>query len=317
MVGVVRAFSFLAATIVLAAGQTPKPSAWPFPTSRYNDASPSSSLPSAATPAPRDVPLQERTWSALSDQQLDALGQKALAIKPEQWRHGETPDFIIHYRRVHDALEVAREIEFDLWNVAQTLGAAPAQYQRKSHVFVFKDEDEWKEFLAQTLNPAWAHSFAHGDELFLDVHQQTGAFDSQNLAHETTHAVVARIYGARHWPLWLSEGFAEYMGEASVAARHSQNLHRQQQILTRAEMNVAELLTVNRYPADRMEVHRLYASGSKLVRYLLNRYPKEQFVKFLDRLISGETASNALVAIYGNEFADLNAFDKKFERFTR
>jgi hypothetical protein len=50
---------------------------------------------------------------------------------------------------------------------------------------------------------------------------------------------------------------------------------------------------------------------------LLNRYPKEQFVKFLDRLISGETAATALVAIYGNEFADLNAFDKKFERFTR
>jgi hypothetical protein len=40
-------------------------------------------------------------------------------------------------------------------------------------------------------------SLALGDELFLNVREQTGAFDSETVAHETTHAVVARIYGRR------------------------------------------------------------------------------------------------------------------------
>ena len=47
------------------------------------------------------------------------------------------------------------------------------------------------------------------DDLFLDVRAAQGGFDSQTLAHETTHAIVARIYGGRRWPLWLNEGFAE------------------------------------------------------------------------------------------------------------
>lgn len=33
-------------------------------------------------------------------------------------------------------------------------------------------------------------------------------------AHETTHAVVARIYRRQRWPVWLGEGFAEYVGAA-------------------------------------------------------------------------------------------------------
>src|SRR3954469_23481062 len=335
--GVVRAFRFILAVAAVgsAFAQTPRPSAWPFPNSPYYNPTPATSsawpfITPAATPiaqsasrdsntAPpaRDVPLQEKNWNALANQQVGMIGSKALAIKPEQWKHGETPNFIIHYRRMHEALEVAREIEFDLWNVAQTLGAAPAQYERKSHVFVFKDEVEWKGFLAQTSNPAWSHSFAHRDELFLDVHQQTGAFDSRNLAHETTHAVVARLYARREGPLWLNEGFAEYMGEASVAARHSQNIHRQQQALSLAEMPLAELLATPRYPADRQQVDRLYATSSKLVRYLLNRYPRELFRSLVERVSSGEPAGSALPAVYGAEFADMKAFETKFDRFTR
>lgn len=261
--------------------------------------------------------LQEKTFAQLSDQTISELGRKALAIKPEQWKQGETENFIIHYRRQHDALEVAREIEFDLWNVAQALGANKEQYAHKSHVYVFKDEDEWKQFLAQTESPSWSHSFAHGDELFLDVHGQNGAFEPENLAHETTHVVVARLYGHRLWPLWLNEGFAEYMGRASVAARHSQSLHRNQQALHGAELSVAELTAINEYPADRNRVDQLYETSEKFVRYLGNKYPKELFPKFVERLLEGDAVPRALVSVYGSDFQDMAAFQKKFERFTR
>jgi hypothetical protein len=318
----------------------PSPSAWPFPNSPYYNATPvrtasrpndwpfastpASAAPiasppaaTAGTPPPHDVALQEKTWRELSNGEVHPIGQQALDIKPEQWKHGETENFIIHYRRLGDAHEVAREIEFDLWNVAQTLGAKPAQYQRKSHVFIFKDELEWKKFLAQTNDPTWSHSLAHGDELFLNVHEQSGVFDSHSLAHETTHAVVSRIYRGRHWPLWLNEGFAEYMGDASVAARHSQNVHRNQAPLSLAQMTIAELTAVQRYPAEKAQVDRLYETSAKFVRYLFNKYPKELFPQFVDRIIAGDPPPAALVATYGSDFADMALVERKFARFIR
>jgi hypothetical protein len=302
----------------------PSPSAWPFSSPGGASSSnllPASSPPSAAqteaTPPPRLSALQQKRIEELSNREISPLGLKALNIKPEQWKQGETENFIIHFRRVADANNVAREIEFDLWYVARALEATNEQYSRKSHVYVFKDDAEWKSFLPQALQAPWVHSFAHGDELFLNVHEQTGAFDSHTVAHETTHAVVARIYRRRSWPLWLNEGFAEYMGDASVAARHSQSLRRNQQMLTSAEMTVAELMTTNRYPTDTEQVTRLYDTSAKFVRYLFNRYPKQLFPRFIERLLSGDSPVVALAAIYGDEFKDMTAFEKKFARFVR
>ena len=131
------------------------------------------------------------------------------------------------------------------------------------------------------------------------------------------HAVVARIYSGRRWPLWLSEGFAEYMGEASVAARHWRPPKSAQRKLHFAQMSVAELIATARYPEDLDAIARLYDTSAKFVRYLFNKYPRELFPKFVDRMIEGEPATTALVEVYGNEFRDMAEFEKRFARFTR
>ncbi len=271
----------------------------------------------ASTPPPRSPPLFEKTWAELSERTVSATGGDALAIKPEQWKHGETENFILHYRRVADANAVAREIEFHLWFVAKELAATREQYARKSHVYIFKDEAEWQKFLRTTNQPEWSHSFARGDELFLDVRADSGVFDSQNLAHETTHAVIARLYRNRRWPLWLNEGFAEYMARASVAARHSQSVRRNQEPLNLARLSVAELTVIDRYPEKHEDVYALYQSAEKFVRYLCNRHPRELFPRFVERLLEGEPPDAALRDVYGAEFNDMTAFERKFARFNR
>ena len=200
--------------------------------------------------------------------------------------------------------------------MAKELGATKEQYARKSHVYIFKDEREWEKFLVSRGQPAWVASLALGDELFLHVREQTGAFDSETVAHETTHAVVARIYG-RRWPLWLSEGFAEYMGRASVAAQHHQHFRRNQRVLQMAELTFAQLTSTAAYPTSPAQVQQLYQSAEKFARYLLNNYPKQLFPAFVERVLAGEPVATALVAIYGNEFNDMTAFERKFARFTR
>ena len=137
--------------------QSPSPS-WPFP-SRSPASAATPSAPRATRP-PYDVPLRQERFEALPNHEISPAGEQALAMQPAQWRHGETDNFIIHYRSMSDALQVAREIEFDLWYVAQSLGAQPEQYARKSHVYIFRDEKEWQKFLVETRAPGWVHSFA-------------------------------------------------------------------------------------------------------------------------------------------------------------
>lgn len=266
---------------------------------------------------PRETPLIEKKWEATDQTGISENGHSALKINPDKWKHAETPNFILHYRRATEARKVAREIEYDLAFIAQTLGAKPEAYARKSHVYVFQDAAEWARFLGVSGAPQWSASFALGDELFLNVREQGGgsSFDSQTLAHETTHAVIARIYQDRRWPLWLNEGFAEYMGSASVAARKGQTLSRHQKQLDFADLSLEEMSALGQYPASPAGLSRLYQSGERFVRFLMAKNPPERFVPLADQLICGKTLPEAVTAIYGDKYPDFAAFKKAYEAF--
>jgi hypothetical protein len=280
--------------------------------------------PQSQTPEPpRDIPLVEENWEQLPNQDVGEDGRLALSVKPDKWKHAETGNFILHFRRFTEARKVAREVEYDLWFVAKALGATRDQYARKSHVFIFEDEAEWAAFLPKTNTSLWAGSFANGDNLFLNVRQQNGLLDSHTLAHETTHAVVARIYGFGHserWPIWLNEGFAEYMGGTSVAARNHQLPNYQQHSLNQADFSLEELTAVKTsYPknTDPMKIGEFYRSAEKLVRFLMTRSPADRFPKFIDVIIGGATLETAVVTVYGDQYKDFDTFRKKYEAFSR
>lgn len=246
-------------------------------------------------------------------------GKTALEIAPDRWKHAETENFTLHYRRATEAQKVAREVEYDLWFVATTLGATKDRYTRKSHVYVFEDDAEWKSFIAQTRAPSWSASFAKGDELFLNVRRsnETGRFNSSTLAHETTHAVVARLYRGKRWPLWLNEGFAEYMGGASVAARKGQTVKRFQGTLQNADMPLAMMESLQTYPADETSISALYQSSEKFVRFLMNEFPRDRIAKFIDAMLDGRQAEAAVIEVYGDKVKDWSDFTRRYEKFVR
>ena len=269
--------------------------------------------------APRDTKLVEKRLEELPNQDVSEYGRKALDINPDKWKHAETENFLLHYRRVTEAQKVAREVEYYLWYVATTLGATKDRYQRKSHVYVFEDDNEWKSFLTMTAVPAWSASFARGDELFLNVRGTPGGggFNSQTLAHETTHAVVARLFRGRRWPLWLNEGFAEYMGGASVAARKGQTAKRYQAQLRAAEMSLDQLASLDGYPADELAVAQLYQTSEKFVRFLMNELPKDRIVTFIDQVLDGKSMRDAVLSVYSDKIRDWDTFMRRYERFTK
>ncbi len=317
--------SFLICALVLA-GPLPCRGQWPFGTPAGAAATPFQGFPDMNGPGDsegqqeQEVELVEKPFSELSDQEIDELGQKALAIRPEDWKHAETDHFILHYRRVTEAKKVAREVEFDIAFVANALGAKPEQYRKKSHVFIFENQNEWQTFINQTTQPSWAASFARGDELYLSL-RNTGpgqpAFDSHTLAHETTHAVVARLYPGMRWPLWLNEGLAEYMGAASVAARKNQPIRRHEHTLTFADMSLDELQQMQVYPQDPIQVAQLYETSEKLIRFIMTELPKERFTQFLGSVLAGNSLKEALLSTYPDKLASYDDFLKKYSKFTK
>ena len=288
----------------VAAPATPRPFGTPAPTNQ--------------APA-RDVPVVEKKFEELSNTDLSDIGKKALLINATEWKHAETPNFIMHFRRLTEARKVAREVEYNLWFIATALGATKERYQRKSHVYVFENEDEWKQYLTMTDVPNWSASFARGDELYLNVRHEGagGNFDSGTLAHETAHAVVARLFPRTRWPLWLNEGFAEYMGGASVAARKGQTAKRYQSRLQLAEMPLSTLESLTKYPADPDQVAQLYQSSEKFIRFLMNELPKERIVKFIEAVLNGHSMQMAVLEVYGDKIKDWRTFEKRYARFNK
>ena len=167
--------------------------------------------------------------------------------------------------------------------------------------------------------PLWAGSFARRDELFLNIRITKGneEFDSRTLAHETTHAVVARLYPFEHWPVWLNEGFAEYMAGASVAARNHQQITANQQKLEFADMPLDELFALKVYPKDQDKVDQLYQTGEKFVRFLMNELPKERFRKYVTTVLTTGDPKQSFMTVYGDKFKDFDAFEKKFKEFSK
>jgi hypothetical protein len=266
---------------------------------------------------PQEVRLEEKKFETLSNRDTDPLGVKALALQPQKWKHAETDHFIIHYRRATEAQKVVREIEYTLWFVARSLGAGKERYAKKSHVYVFQDEREWIDFRSEAGFQEWATSVAHGDNLFLHVGGVGEPFDSATLAHETTHAVVARLYPGKRWPHWLNEGFAQYMSTASQAARKHVWAQGMQRSVAEATYSPTELVAMTDYPKDKEKVWPFYQSAEKLVRFLNNEYPQDRFPRFIDAIVDGVSFQDALVKVYGDRVKDYPAFLKQYDHFTK
>ena len=269
-----------------------------------------------------EIQFEQKGWDTLSNHDVGEEGNLALSIRPTAWLHGETPNWIIHYRRITEAKRVALEIDFHIGFVAKTLGARPDQLSHKANVFVFEDDKDWKEFMSKVtaISPVspWAASFAHGQDLFLNVRNgTTGTFDSQTLAHETTHAVVSRIYPNKYCPLWLNEGFAEEMSGRSVGARMGQYNQRLLQRFQTATLNPEQLVAMRDYPLELAAVAQLYQSAEKLVRFIMTDAPLDRFPKLFEALVNGEDLTVAIPQVYPDKYPTYDVFKQRFARLPK
>jgi hypothetical protein len=267
-----------------------------------------------SAPAPGALP--EVALSRLSDRNITPLGQAALGIRPNDWKHGETPNFVYHFFQSFIATPVSVEAEYYYRIISKELEKDTAQWERKCHIFIFEKPEDWVAFQGKAALDPWTGGICAGGELFIQ-RDPARKWKGNSLGHEVAHLVVHRFFGAG-LPLWLKEGHAEYTAARGYAAYHRLRGYRARpgaQAVDPAHfIPLAKLTNALAYPRDTAEVEVFYDESERLVRFLCSAN-KPGFIVFFDALSKGNQLDNALAKGFGGRFNNLDALEREFKEY--
>jgi hypothetical protein len=257
--------------------------------------------------------LPEVDFSSLSQQDWNPLGARALAIRPLDWKHGETDHFIYHFVHSYVATPVSVEAEFHYRVIAQELGLATMPGPSgKSHIYIFEKPEDWKLFQGNAHLEPWTGGIHSCGSLFI-VRDPSYKFANNSLGHEIAHLILFHVY-QRPLPRWLDEGFAEYVSRVARAsyqrARNYNARPHSQSIPAGQLIPLSRLTTLADYPASG-EIDVFYDESERLVRFLAGVDPVA-FRALLDAVAKGESFDTALSRIYSGRFFDVAALEKEF-----
>ena len=260
--------------------------------------------------------LSEVALPQLTDHNISPLGQSALAIKLTDWKHAETANFVYHFFHGFIATPVSVEAEFYYRVVAKELEKDTAQWERKSHIYVFERAEDWKAFQQKATLDPWTGGIHTGSDLFL-LRDAEYKFKGRTLGHEITHLVLHRFFGSGI-PLWLHEGYAEYASIRAYASFERARGFRakpQSQAIPPADfVPLDKLANAHAYPAGDKQVATFYAESEKLVRFL-SATDKRGVLAFLDAMSKGNRFDTALGRSFGARFSGVDSLEREFKTY--
>jgi hypothetical protein len=266
--------------------------------------------------APDATAFEPKALNLLSQHPMTALGERALTIRTKDWKHAETTNFVLHYFTDVAGRAVASESEFYYRTISTELERNTKQWERKGHVFIFEEEPDWAQFKTVGGLEPWSGGIHSQGELFLM--RDTGKkFKGNALAHELTHLIVYRFFGAGV-PRWLHEGLAEYTATRWYASywrsRGYRAFPRSQSVDPTHYIPLSKLTSALSYPSDAEGVIAFYNESERLVRFLTAQ-DKHRFAEFLENMARGARFESALDKSYGTKFFNVDALEKQFKPY--
>jgi len=259
----------------------------------------------------KEVPLQ-----SLTDRSLTPLGQQALSIHPSDWKHAETANFVYHFYHGFIAAPVSVEAEFYYRVISKDLEKDTTQWERKSHIFIFETDADWKEFQHKGALDPWTGGIHSAGSLFIQRNPEQ-KFKGNTLGHEVTHLVIERFFGSGV-PLWLNEGYAEYSASRCYAAFNRARGYAARPTARAVPADlylpVGQLTGLMSYPQDVAQVGAFYGESQRLVRFLESA-DKRGFGVFLEAMSKGNKFETALNKGFGARFINLEALDREFKTY--
>ena len=258
--------------------------------------------------------LPEVEFSQLSQRDLNPLGEKALAIHPEQWKHSETEHFIYHFVHSYVASRVSVEAEYNYRVIAKELEREQPPGDIKSHIYIFERSEDWLQFqLFGKLEP-WTGGIHSLGSLFIQ-RNPAYKFTNNSLGHEISHLVLHRFY-SEGIPRWLDEGFAQYSSKLAHSsyqrARNYIAKPHSDAIASEDLIPLATLLSMTYPPSE--HVKTFYDESERLVRFLVAT-DKRSFLALLDALGRHQPFETAFVRNYSGKFLSIATLEERFRDY--
>jgi hypothetical protein len=131
------------------------------------------------------------------------------------------------------------------------------------------------------------------------------------------HLVVDRFFGS-NVPLWLNEGYAEYVSMRGYAAFQRARNYRMRPISSAVEraqfIPLVELTSALVYPQDVLRVEAFYAESERLTRFL-SAASKPGFGVFFEAMSKGARIETALARGFAGRFPSLEALEREFRNY--
>jgi hypothetical protein len=247
-------------------------------------------------------------WSDVSNKDLSPQARAALSINPDAWRHAETIHFLYHFKdaKLAETVYLHAEGYYDL--VKEIFDVREDTWSKKAQIFVFENADLWREFNARIGQDADRPAFTTGWELFLE-HQPHWLETPKMLAHEITHVVFFRFLDGPI-PLFLNEGFAEFIAYRALSPQADGDMYRLKTVglLKESEwIELKDLIQINSYPEDDARTEVFYKESELLIRYLVTQCPQSRFYPLVQEISRGTAFPDAVSKLYGMDFADFAA----------
>lgn len=260
--------------------------------------------------------IAEVKWEALSDRNLSSLGTAALRIRPGDWKHAESTNFIYHFFQGFIATATSVEAEFYYRVISKELDRDTTQWERKSHIFIFERPEDWAIFQKLGSLDRWTGALHSGHELF--IQRDPGSkFKGSSLGHEVAHLVIHRFFGAGV-PLWLNEGYAEYASSRAYASYHRARGYAAKPYSNAVAMSqfipLERLTNLAAYPESPGEVAVFYDQSHRLVR-LLYKESRGKFLAFIEACSKGNRFDTALGKAYGGRFPTVGSLEQELKTY--
>ena len=149
---------------------------------------------------------------------LFLVGLSLTAPAAAEWRRAESPNFIVYSEgsesRLRERILLLEDFDRLLRNET-SVTAPPAQ--NKLHVYILEDGSDLRAVRPMGTGVAGFYAATpHGVAAFVDASAEAGG--NEILFHEYAHHFMWQ-YAPAAYPLWYSEGFAEYFSTARFTSR--------------------------------------------------------------------------------------------------
>jgi hypothetical protein len=216
----------------------------------------------------------------------EAVPVRHLGADAQGWEVAETLNFRIYHKQSRALVEKAaqtvertRTAMYQKW-----LGRVDPAWNPKCDLYLHATAQDYSRITAQhTSSPG--HARIDTDRTSgrivgrrMDMHCDTPSMLEAVLPHETTHVVIAELFGGHEVPRWADEGMAVLTEPADKVDMHRRNLARCSQ--DGQLLSIRDLMQRSNYPPA-PQIGAFYAQSVSLVDYLSRQRSPVVFAQFV------------------------------------